>query len=160
MELTYIDSPATDYTDIIDPFFEPSDDFNQGWWQSSYDNHVSWCIKVLHNGVEVARVRLDDTVELSAFADYTWAPAPQTQVIEIDRLEVAQQFRRRGIATAVIDHLLARYPDHTFLALSEQADSFWASLGWRRYIVPNDDRRPLFVRPASNHPLGSAASGR
>lgn len=49
-----------------------------------------------------------------------------------------------------MQRLIATYPDRRFLALSEDADDFWASLGWIRYDY-NDgpfQYQPLFIAPA------------
>jgi GNAT superfamily N-acetyltransferase len=125
--------------------FEPSADFTSGWWDHApYEDDDPWFLQALDAGIEVARVELDDT-----FGVYEGGPTFGPGLLEIQLIEVATGFRRRGIGTWVVRELATRHPDRTLVALSEAADEFWASLGWRRYQHPTEPQyhRPLFVHP-------------
>jgi GNAT superfamily N-acetyltransferase len=60
--------------------------------------------------------------------------------------------QRQGIGTAVIRALIAEYPDRRLVAFSEDADQFWASLGWARFVNADSSEvfRPLFIQPRSS----------
>jgi len=49
----------------------------------------------------------------------------------------------------VARRLVESYPNRRFLALSEDADEFWATLGWNRYDYHDGPHqyRPLFIAP-------------
>jgi hypothetical protein len=51
-----------------------------------------------------------------------------------------------------------RHPERRLLAFSEEADDFWASLGWTRYDHPEGPRsyRLLFMQPVAGSLTGSA----
>jgi ribosomal protein S18 acetylase RimI-like enzyme len=99
------------------------------------------------DGVEVARVQLDHNFPGSKHID---APTLGVSALEIQFLEVAKSYRRRGLGAEVVQRLVADYPNRRFLALSEDADEFWAALGWNRYDYYDGSHQyqPLFVAPA------------
>jgi ribosomal protein S18 acetylase RimI-like enzyme len=74
--------------------------------------------------------------------------ALESNALEIQFIEVANECRRQGIGTEIVRELAATHPNRTLVAFSEQADEFWASLGWRRYDHPKEPRfhRPLFIQ--------------
>jgi GNAT superfamily N-acetyltransferase len=114
------------------------------WW-----DHVSLFrdafayIEVRRGGIEVARVQLDDDLHGGDYVNLRGQ-----NVLQVDLIEVATPYRRQGIATDVIGLLTDEYPDHRLAALSEDADDFWASLGWRRYDNRREPMsRPLYLQP-------------
>lgn len=128
--------------------FDRSDRFNPDWWNDPLlvDDDASIYLQASVDGVEVARVELDELVDFSHLTT-----APQfSGALEIEYIEVASTHRRRGIGRAVVNGVMARYPDRRFVAFSEGADPFWASLGWDRYEHPEgvDYWRPLYIQPA------------
>lgn len=136
--------------------FARDERFNDGGWSPLRVDDASIYIRVRLDGVEVARVELDELVDFSHFAT-----APQFDgALEIEFIEVASTHRRQGIGRAVVNALVARYPDRRFVGFSEGADPFWASLGWDRYEHPEgvDYCRPLYIRPARR--VTVPASGR
>lgn len=146
MELALVDirrGDADRYTWL--PFTE-CDEFTFEWWsRGTYLSDDPHYVQALIEGVEVARVELDHEFEGS---DHLGAPDLGTSALEIQFFEVARSHRRRGIGSTVIQQLTGAYPQQRLLAMSEEADEFWLSLGWQRYDHPDCYYRPLFVAPA------------
>ena len=127
--------------------FELSDDFTPDWWDRvPYLDDDPHYVQVLHDGAEVARVELDHDFRGSA---HVGAPRLGDQALEIQFLEVADPHRGQGIGTEVVRLLVEQYPSHRLLAMSEDADGFWSSLGSDRYDHRDGPQRyrPLFVAP-------------
>jgi GNAT superfamily N-acetyltransferase len=128
--------------------FQPDERFNSDWWTQShsYGDGYSY-VQVFVDSEEVARVELDEDVELS---HYTGAPSLGASALEIQFIEVAADQRGRGIATEFVRQLMAAHPSRRLVAFSEEADEFWSSLGWDRFDHPDGPTfyRPLFVQPA------------
>lgn len=128
--------------------FEPSARFTAGWWEDPpYLDDDPWFVQVLLQGVEVARVELGADFDVTHYAG---APRLKSDALEIEFFEVAENRRGHGLGTNIIKKLCAAHPNQQFVALSEGADGFWASLGWRRYDYRSGTAlyRPLFVQPA------------
>lgn len=128
--------------------FEPDDRFTDGWWTSDYSDADDYSnVQVLLGDTEVARVELDQRVEIS---HYSSTLALGDQALEIQFIEVATDQRGQGIGTEVVRLLEVAYPDRRLVAFSEEADEFWGSLGWDRYLHPIEPQhyRPLFIQPA------------
>lgn len=68
--------------------------------------------------------------------------------LEIAFIEVAPAECGRGIGTQAVRALEQRHRDRQLLAYSEEADGFWASLGWEPFHHPDGDWRTLFIQPA------------
>lgn len=127
--------------------FQPSAEFRESWWSDvPYMADVPHYVPALLDGTEVARVELDHGFEGS---DHLGVPTLGTSALEIQLIEVAQRYRRQGVGAAVINRLASRHPERRLLAMSEDADEFWASLGWARYDHPEGPQfyRPLFLAP-------------
>jgi GNAT superfamily N-acetyltransferase len=128
--------------------FEPSDQLTSHWWDEPryLDDDPSF-VQVLLDGVEVGRVEMDEDFRGSG---HKGAPRLGKATLEIQLIEVSSEHRNRGIGTEVMRRLAAMHSDRRFLAMSEDADAFWASLGWDRYDHPagSDRHRPLFVQQA------------
>lgn len=103
-------------------------------------------VQVRLNGIEVAPVGLDHGFRGSV---HVGAPTLGTSALEIQFIEVAESYRCRGIGAEVVRLLIERHPDRRFLAMSEDADKFWAAIGWDRYDHGDGPQRyrPLFVQP-------------
>lgn len=121
--------------------------FNHSWWARLWsldDRYSLW--SVLQGDVEVARIQLDEEVQYDHYAD---VPDLGSEVMEVDFFEVSGQFRRAGLGSRSMDLVSQHFRNRRLLAFSEEADGFWATLGWSRY----DHRegfpayRPLFVAP-------------
>jgi len=71
--------------------------------------------------------------------------------LEIQLIEVSGTHCRRGIGTAVVRAVAATHPTRRLVAFSEEADAFWASLGWDRFQHETEPKywRSLFVQPAT-----------
>ncbi|MBM0255630.1 GNAT family N-acetyltransferase [Micromonospora sp. 4G55] len=130
--------------------FADNDDFNPSWWnhRSFYGESSYTLLEVHSDGVEVARIELDSDV---AIDHYVGTPQLGDTALEIQLIEVAASQRRRGVGTKIMQALVARHPERRLLAFSEEADDFWASLGWARYDHPEGPRfsRPLFIQTAA-----------
>ncbi|MCZ7374898.1 GNAT family N-acetyltransferase [Micromonospora sp. WMMC250] len=132
--------------------FEDNEEFNPHWWKRfSYLTGSYTLFEVRTGGVEVARIELDSNV---ATDEYIGAPELGDVALEIQFIEVASSWRGRGIGSRVVQLLEENYRGRRLVAFSENADGFWASLGWDRY----DHRegwphyRPLFVSGSTRKP--------
>lgn len=148
MTLEFVDirRGAADRHSWMPPFDSSVTYEKDHWWDPvllGYDD--PWYVQVLENGVEVARVELEEDVDIDHYAD---VPKIGFERLGIQFIEVATGKRRLGIGTRVVRGLLRRHPDRWLLAYSEGADEFWASLGWARFDHPDGDRQPLFIQPA------------
>lgn len=106
------------------------------------------CFEARLEGVEVARVRLEETIDLST---YPTAPPLGHAALEIGFFEVAPGRRDEGIGSAFVGRLAAMYPNRRLLALSRDADRFWGkTLGWDRHEHGDepDWYQPLYIQPA------------
>ncbi|CPR69922.1 GNAT family N-acetyltransferase [Mycobacteroides abscessus] len=145
---------------LVDLRRGPADDC---WWTPAFDETVTyehpdwwnphnfgtedpWYVQVLEHGVEVARVELKEDVDIDHYAN---VPAVGSERLEIAFIEVATAECGRGIGTQVMRELERRHPGRRLLAYSEEADGFWASLGWEPFHHPEGDWRTLFIQPAS-----------
>jgi len=132
------------------PFLDEQERYTLGWWTDCYHLREAtgsrWFV-ACHNGVEVGRVEVD----AASGEDYYMGSAVlgDGPILDIEFIDVAVDFRRRGAATAIVQHLISAFPGHRLVAFSEDADAFWSSLGWLRIEHPDGDAlyRPLFVQP-------------
>jgi hypothetical protein len=127
--------------------FAPSNEFNRDWWDSPpYRTKDPHYVRADQEGVEVARLELDHDFQGS---QHVGAPKLGASALEIQFMEVAATRQRQGIGATVVRLLQAEYPDRRLLALSQDADGFWASMGWERFDHRDGPRRyrPLFIAP-------------
>lgn len=128
--------------------FESSDTYEQDhWWDHvPYFDDDPWYVQVLEAGTEVARVELDEDVDIEHYLN---VPAIGPERLEIQLIEVVAAFRGRGIGTRVVRSLAERHSNRRFVAYSQDADSFWTSLGWDRFDHPEGPmhHRALFIQP-------------
>jgi hypothetical protein len=131
------------------PFTSSEDYEHPDWWRDGGGTIGDpWFVQVLEDGVEVARVQLDDRG--GANPTYTNVPdvGPEPW-LKIQFIEVATSARRRKIGTRVVEGLMERHPDRRLLAYSEGADCFWSSVvGWERFDHADGRHQPLFIQPA------------
>jgi GNAT superfamily N-acetyltransferase len=118
------------------------------WWSTASGAIGDpWFVQVLEDGVEVARVQLDERG--GANPTYTDVPVLGPERLKIQFIEVATAARLRGVGTRVVQGLMDRHPDRRLLAYSEGADRFWTRLGWDRFDYPGPgSSMPLFIQPA------------
>jgi hypothetical protein len=124
---------------------------NDQWWDDVRYYYVTepWFVQVLEGDTEVARVELDDPGGINP--EYTGVPELGDERLEIQLIEVATAAARRGIGTGVVRGLAQRHRDRRLFAYSEEADAFWASLGWDRFDHQDGQpqfHRALFIQPA------------
>ncbi|MFZ2240674.1 MAG: GNAT family N-acetyltransferase [Gordonia amarae] len=126
---------------------------NDQWWDDVRYYYVSepWFVQVLEDGVEVARVELDDPGGINP--EYADVPLiGEDDRLEIQLIEVAAAALRRKVGTRVVHDLMARHRGSRLFAYSEEADGFWASLGWQRFGHRDGQpqfHRALFIQPAA-----------
>lgn len=121
--------------------------FNEDWWHRTRDLGVRYSLWSIFSGhVEVARLELDKEVGYDHYAE---VPDLGNEVLEIDFLVVAGPFRGKGVGRQSVNLVARRFAGRRLVAFSEEADGFWASLGWTRYDHPEGYLmyRPLFVAP-------------
>lgn len=129
--------------------FESNDAFTSRWWdEPRYLFDDPWFVQVDLDGEEVARIELDESIETSHYAD---VPDLGSNPLELQFFEVAATHQRRGIGTAAVRALADQHPQRRLVAFSEEADEFWESLGWARYLHAETPHlyRPLFVQPVT-----------
>ncbi|MET8907615.1 GNAT family N-acetyltransferase [Micromonospora sp. NPDC004551] len=124
--------------------FADNDDFNPTWWshRSLYGESRYSLLEVRSDGLEVARIELDTEV---TFDHYLGTPHLDGTALEIQLIEVAASQRRRGIGTKVLHALATRYPERRLVASSDEAEGFWASLGWTRFDRQKDAQLSHFL---------------
>lgn len=127
------------------PFDEAVIYANPHWWNPLlYDTEHPWYVQVLETGAEVARIELNEDVDIEHYAN---VPAIGSERLEIAFIEVATTECGRGIGTQAVQALERRHHGRRLLAYSEEADGFWASLGWEPFHHPDGDKRILFIQP-------------
>lgn len=100
---------------------------------------------------QVALLDLDQSKDRAYWQDSVYPIAAEgPKLMEIQFIDVRSIYRSQKIGTAIICKVAALYPEYQFIALSEQADQFWESLGWTR-IDRTDSMpgRPMYVSPMS-----------
>lgn len=131
------------------PPFDEHDGYTEHWWNRPMGNEPeSRFIQVLSDGVEVARVELDEKVGI---AHYEGTPDLGDVALEIQFIEVSDKYQRQGIGAAVVHRLAELHPHRRLVAYSEGADDFWSKLGWRPYYHPVE-RGPRRARCSSSPP--------
>jgi hypothetical protein len=130
--------------------FPSSEGYEQPHWWESAGGAVGdpWFVEVLEDGVQVARVQLDERGGIGPH--YAGAPAiDSVDLLEIQNIEVATAARRRKVATRTMLALAERHPERRLMAYSKDADSdgFWNSLGWESYCYSERGltARTLFI---------------
>ncbi|CQD24780.1 acetyltransferase, gnat family protein [Mycobacterium lentiflavum] len=121
---------------------------NEHWWDGvRYFVDDPWFVQLLEDGVEVARVELDDPGGINP--DCADVPNLGDERLEIQFVEVASAAHARGVGTRVVRALEDRHPGRRLFAYSEDADHFWVSVGWEPfYRLCRPPARTLFVQPA------------
>lgn len=104
-----------------------------------------WYVQVMEVGAEVARIELKEDVDIQHYAN---VQVVGNERLEIAFIEVAAVECGRGIGTQAVRALEQRHPDRRLLAYSEEADGFWALLGWEPFRYPDGDWRTLIIQPA------------
>ena len=116
--------------------YESSDDFNDDWWEPGAvvigggGDDDRW--QAIQNGVEVARVL---AVSDGLPPDEKFGlPTRCESFVGIPFIEVAVSKRRSGVGLATLDLVKAHYRGRHLMAFSEDADAFWDSTGWSKYV--------------------------
>ena len=127
--------------------FEATAGFNPAWWcrAAHLNGPIPRYFSVVDGKVEVARIELEEDVDLAHYG----APELREYALEIQFIEVHDHHRGRGIGREVVRLISKQNPGKSLVALSEDADGFWSSLGWERIDHPDgpEHYRPLFVQP-------------
>lgn len=133
---------GSDDRSLWQPFVN-NEGFTEYWWSGTV-TYDSTFLEVRSEGIEVARVELDEHVHIEHYLD---VPLLGDVALEIQLIEVHKEHRRQGIATEVLRLLAQAHPERRLVAFSEEADQFWDSLGWRRHEPPETLMRPLYIQP-------------
>lgn len=122
--------------------------FNEQWWRPRIFQSDSTLLSIHdESGLEIARVEMVERTDPSGYL----GDVDPRQFVKIQFIEVHQQHRRLGVGLATLQLLGDLYPDRRLLAFSE-ADEFWDSTGWAKYIHRRDNAaRPrhqsLYLQP-------------
>lgn len=141
--------PDLGFRNVLVSPFERSPDYRRDWWDDVPRNYLDGDIQFLSFRIdthEVARARLLlNQFPLPGYA----VPRLASDLVTIDRLEVAGRHIMRGHGTRAVAAIVERYPGAGLLAYSEGADGFWGRrLGWERFEHSEGTRSyfPLYVR--------------
>ncbi len=156
MALHFVDHRRTsaDKYSWVPPFDWSVSYENDQWWDDArYYVSDPWFVQVLENlenGVEVARIEMDDPGGINP----TYLDVPvigDDERLEVQLIEVATTERRRKVGTRVVYELMERHSGRRLFAYSETADEFWSSLGWERFDHPEGPQfhRPLFIQSSA-----------
>jgi GNAT superfamily N-acetyltransferase len=123
------------------------DGFNADWWRPRAGDNLRH-VQVRRDGVEVARVLLDEVVHIDYYVD---TPPLGATALQIELIEVSGKHRLQGIGREVVRRLAQLHSDRRLVAFSEGADEFWQSLGWQRHErrIDPESCQPLFIHPES-----------
>lgn len=137
--------PDTSGAVVYKPFSE-SDDFTEGWWDDAIhgfepNQHFYAFFDGQH---EVMRVEIEVQDILNPEYEQPQHPGPYAV---IHFFEVSEDHRRKGYGTDAVQQIVDCYRGMPLVAFSQDADEFWASLGWERYehAAEPENHRPMFV---------------
>lgn len=131
--------------DYVMPFNLETPGIEPDWWGHIVGpvwDQPSEFFSVEIDGTEVARAE----VERPTIDGYVGV-APGTMVVELVFFEVRESHRRLGLGREAVAMIMQHYGDEVFAAFSEDADDFWAGIGWRSYPRIDGDAgyRTLFM---------------
>ncbi|MFL0242343.1 MULTISPECIES: N-acetyltransferase [Mycobacteriaceae] len=127
------------------PFDQAVEYEHPHWWNRQLGDDP-WCLQVIEDDTEVARVEFDDPGGINP--QYANVPELGDDRLEIQFIEVSTAARGRGVGTQLVRDLMERHPDRRLFAYSEGADRFWSRLGWEPFVHPAGGYRTLFIQPA------------
>lgn len=135
---------------LFETTFADSPDFEPRWWSKivrGSERSVRHFSAMVWDQ-EVARIELVEKDRLNP--DFIDVPSSSNGFLEISFFEVATPVRRRGLGTESIGAVAEAFTGRSLAAYSEDADGFWASLGWDRFEHGEDPQlfRPLYVHLA------------
>ncbi|WP_022869700.1 GNAT family acetyltransferase [Yaniella halotolerans] len=127
--------------DLLDEY-----QFDSHWLSPSVGACYRQLVVENERSVEVARVELDQCASRADFRSSTYLiESTGKPLIEIQFIDVRMGYRLTGIGTWIVRELERTHFDTQLVALAENSEPFWESLGWTS-ILPNDSlRRELFV---------------
>lgn len=147
LQINVLDNVPLGGTSLMFSPFEESPEFDDDWWRVGRPVYES--SRTVHNiqaviqGHEVARALVvDDRAPVSAAYG---VPYDTAGFLEISLFETALSVRRYGVGAKVVKLVGRKFGDRPMIAFSEDADAFWASLGWERFDHENGRNRPLFI---------------
>lgn len=136
----------------VEPHLLPRDYTFQNWWSDcSYmgdsEGHRHFVV-ANDGGEEVARFVINETAKRRNFISSSYPiPLDGPELMEIQFIDVRESYRGHGIGTRVVEQIADKANGRQLIALSEESDAFWESMGWRRVQPADDLRRPLYVAP-------------
>jgi GNAT superfamily N-acetyltransferase len=138
--------PDTSGSVIYKPFSE-SDDFTDGWWDDTiygFEPDLQRFYSFFVGQHEVARAEIEVQDALNQEYEQPAHPGPYAV---IHFFEVSEDHRRKGYGTDAVQLLADRHAGLPLVAYSQNADDFWASLGWARHehTTEPDSFRPMYV---------------
>ncbi|HEX9229522.1 MAG TPA: hypothetical protein VF885_23240 [Arthrobacter sp.] len=146
-QIKFLEKIPLDGTDLMISPFESSPEFYDRWWrvgQPVYESSRTVLnIQGVLCGYEIARALVVD--DRQPVSEAYGVPFSTQDFLEISFFETAQSVRRRGVGTKVVQMIRQELGDRPMIAFSEDADPFWASLGWERFEHENGRNRPLFI---------------
>ncbi|MGO2864573.1 GCN5 family acetyltransferase [Corynebacterium casei] len=147
--------------DFVTPFKRNSG-FERTWWHSraGYVGSDPFSdkdyIQFLIDETEVGRAEVTDWVLTDTYVGVHSEIAAK----QITFFEIHQDNRRKGYGTEFISYLIAHYSELPLAAFSENADEFWAGIGWHHFPRRDGEGQPyirnLYVSgPAGGDPISS-----
>lgn len=104
--------------------------------------------EVRDGGEQVALLELDLSPNRNYWKGSVYdLPMEGPDIVEIQFIDVSATHRGRGVGTAVVHWVAEQYPERQIIALAEDSDGFWQSLGWELIGPPDSGYRPMYVSP-------------
>lgn len=134
--------------DYIAPFDPRNPAFTQRWWLEDLHRVADQPLDLFTftvDGEEAVRASVDASTRIDGGSYESWRG--RVDVIEIAFLEVSSAHRGHGHGKAAVAQLVEHYAGRRLVTFSENADEFWASIGWThlRRLDGDEAYRPLFV---------------
>lgn len=145
---------------FVSPFADDNEAFPGRWWNEwdRIGDNSTRALNFTKGGEEVARAEVDPEARIIA-SNYVGAGLRE-DIVDVTFFEVRESRHRQGIGRAAAALIVDHYPGRDLVAFSQDADHFWASIGWQRFTrVDNDEGFPsLFVHLAPQASGATAAS--
>lgn len=129
--------------------FSDHEGFTKDWWNGDvWDDGPGEIVFVSVRIGEAAVARAQLTLGKEPPNTYPGRTGPGP-FAAIEYFEVVEGSRGKGIGRRAVAAIAAAFPGYRLRAMSEDADGFWASLGWGVFQHESEaGYRPLYISPA------------
>lgn len=147
LEIVEVTGECTGGFDIPDGYrFEHHWQYEASRGLNESDGYRQFKVMDTDSGKEVARFELDGTAERRNFICSTYPiPSVGSPLLEIQFIDVLDSFKGRGIGRWIVEQLEKENPEFQLLALAEESEGFWKSLGWTQILPEEKNRREMYM---------------